>query len=324
MSAVTPPPTLPVLDEHIPDELKAIPQWVCWRWSFRDGKWTKPPVRALDGGPASHSDAATWAPYSAALRYRREHHLPGIGLVLTEDLGIVGFDGDKCRNAQTGAIDRWCQEIIDQWASYSNASPTQTGIRVFAYGHLPTDGKKRGPIEIYRSKRYLTVTGHRVDGTPATLRPAQAAIDALYARVAGDTTRRGGDSPPVWTAPCSTPAGDLRARAAAGRIRRATLALLDTPGQKGESELDMQLACGLVGAGLTADEVLALILDSVRGQSAADRKGSRYVDAYWKRTVENAAEHVGPVAEQPSGLRLRFTGAGHSSGVRTVSVKGGS
>jgi hypothetical protein len=303
------PAALEVLPNTIADELKAIPQWLCWDWAFRNMRWTKPPLDAKTGGAGSHSNPATWALFSVAMEYMQRHRLPGIGLALTADLGIVGADLDKCRDPQTGTIAPWAQAIIAQWSSYTNISPSETGIRIFGYGQLPEDGKRRGPIEIYRAKRYLTVTGHRIPGTPGTLQPAQAAIDALYRQVAGEIAQRDAHGPRVWTTPCTLPSSDLRARAASGRIKRTTLALLDSPGRPGDSEVDMHLACGLVGAGLTADEALALVLGSVRGQTTADRKGNRYVESYWRRTVENAARHVGPVVPL-AGLRMRFGDAG--------------
>ena len=102
---------------------------------------------------------------------------------------------------------------------------------------------------------------------------------------------------------------DPRERAAAGRIRRVTPALLDSTGPDGHtsaSEADSALACALVGAGLTADEVLALFLDSARGRDASTRKGERQGESYLRRTVEHAARYVGPVPAIANGSRVRL------------------
>ena len=49
-------PSLPALAA-----LQARPQWVVWDYRLNSGrtKWTKPPLRAVDGRNASHSDPST-------------------------------------------------------------------------------------------------------------------------------------------------------------------------------------------------------------------------------------------------------------------------
>jgi hypothetical protein len=51
------PVPLPVMAENIPDALKALPQWVCWRytWGSDAKKWTKPPLNPRTGNATSHN-----------------------------------------------------------------------------------------------------------------------------------------------------------------------------------------------------------------------------------------------------------------------------
>jgi hypothetical protein len=117
------------------------------------------------------------------------------------------------------------------------------------------------------------------------------------------TTRLDGN----WQ-PSPLSAGDLREKAANGRIRRETLALLDSAGPAGRqspSEADAAIAAGLIRAGLTASEALSLLMSSARGKDAVRRKGERYAEVYWQRTVARAGEWVGPVVEREDGRRLR-------------------
>ena len=103
---------------------------------------------------------------------------------------------------------------------------------------------------------------------------------------------------------------DLRERAAQGRIKRATLDLLNEAGPAGyqiASEADAALAAGLISAGLTAGEAYVLLLGSVRGDDAVTRKGERHGETYLRRTVAHAAAFVGPVVERPTGLRVRYS-----------------
>ena len=53
--------------------------------------------------------------------------------------------------------DAW--DIIRALDSYTEISPSGTGIRIFARGKLPPGGRKRGRFEMYETGRYLTVTG---------------------------------------------------------------------------------------------------------------------------------------------------------------------
>ena len=73
---------LSVVAENIPAELKATPQWVVWKYFFRD-KWTKPPFNAHTGNLAATNDPATWSNYETAEAAYRNGGFDGIGFVLT-------------------------------------------------------------------------------------------------------------------------------------------------------------------------------------------------------------------------------------------------
>ena len=140
-----------------------------------------------------------------------------------------------------------------------------------------------------------------------------AELAALHAELLGADGQAGRAVPAANThrhpwVPSTAAPGDLRERAARGRIRHGTLALLDLTGPAGypsASEADAAIAAALASAGLTEAEAFAVLIASARGRDAIRRKGARYAEAYWRRTVANAAAHVGPVLERPDGLRVR-------------------
>src|SRR5262245_56412963 len=103
------PVALPVSADRIPQALKTSPQFVGWRYEFRDAKYTKPPICIQTGEHASSTDLNTCTTYEQTLLAYRNgtHELDGIGYVLVEDNHIVGFDFDHCRNPDTGEIDSW-------------------------------------------------------------------------------------------------------------------------------------------------------------------------------------------------------------------------
>ena len=147
----------------------------------------------------------------------------------------------------------------------------------------------------------------------AAIQARQAELEALHAEIFGAEALRGRAAPSQnaphgsWVPSTVTPS-DLRDQAARGRIRCETLALLDSTGPAGyqsASEADAAIAAALASAGLTEAEAFGLVIASARGQDAIRRKGPRYAEAYWQRTVANAAAYVGPVLERPDGLRVR-------------------
>jgi putative DNA primase/helicase len=99
-------------------------------------------------------------------------------------------DLDDCRNPDTGEIAPWGKEIITALGSYSEVSPSQTGVKIFLKGKLPANAKhntphESGSIEVYDQGRYFTVTGEHIKGTPGTIEDRQAELTAMYDRVFG-------------------------------------------------------------------------------------------------------------------------------------------
>jgi hypothetical protein len=172
--------------ERIPAALREHPRWVLWRleWNAATGKWTKVPHRADGAGKASTTNPDTWSPFEAARdAYERgELDADGVGFVVGE--GIVGGDVDACRDPATGELTADAAAIIAEMRTYAEVSPSGTGVRYFALGELPAAGRKRGPFEMYDGDggRYLTVTGHQLDGTPDGIEPRDAELAAVHAR----------------------------------------------------------------------------------------------------------------------------------------------
>ena len=90
---------------------------------------------------------------------------------------LAGVDLDTCRDAETGDIAPWAQEIIDRFMTYTEVSPSGTGAKLFftiasadlaavktlfdgKYGRTFKNGEGEHPpgIEIYRGRHYFTVT----------------------------------------------------------------------------------------------------------------------------------------------------------------------
>ena len=170
----------------IPEELRTIARWVVWRSEPRagDDKPTKVPYNPLTRAKASSTDPRTWCSFEAAST--AEPDWSGIGFVLSDTDSITGIDLDHCRDPHTGDIASWAERIIRDVNSYTEVSPTGTGIHIFVHAALPKDGSKFGPIELYETKRYLTVTGVHVKGTPLTVEERTEAVATFHAQTKAD------------------------------------------------------------------------------------------------------------------------------------------
>jgi putative DNA primase/helicase len=165
-----------------PGELRTLDQFVCWREEVRAGEPTKVPY-SVAGGKASTTNPKTWAPLDAALSHAEEHGMSGVGFVFTEDDPFAGIDIDKCRDAETGEIEPWARKIVAAFDSYTEVSPSGTGLHIFVKATLPGPNNRKGPLEMYESGRYFTLTGEHLGGTPTEIHERQDVLERLYRHV---------------------------------------------------------------------------------------------------------------------------------------------
>lgn len=167
--------------EAIPDVLKQYPQWVCWRYVDRgpDHKPDKRPVNPHNLHNAGVNWPNTWSnfphTYTVYLMHRAQGvtgGIHGIGFVLTADDPFVGLDLDRC--VDEGHLSPWAQDILNQVPSYTEVSPSGTGLRILVTAPDFTQSRRRAHVEIYSRERFLTLTGNHLAGTPDDIRPCTA------------------------------------------------------------------------------------------------------------------------------------------------------
>jgi hypothetical protein len=199
-TVASPPPTTPPPNlGGIPEELRDTPRWVTWRYEprERDGAvtWTKVPYNANSPAAsptrASATDPTTWATVvTAVIAYLTGQNLglcDGIGLVLN-GTDFTAIDLDHVVDEQGRPHDE-AARIIHEVNSYTEISPSGTGLRIIARGALPAGGWRKTskfpiPIEMYDTERYVTMTGRHLARTPMTVEARPAELAALHARVA--------------------------------------------------------------------------------------------------------------------------------------------
>lgn len=194
------PDWLKVLSDSIPKELKALRQFLVWKAELRDKKWTKPPYNARNGNAGSSNNPDTWSTFEEAKWAYENGDWSGMGITMLPPL--VGVDLDHCVEPQTGAIAEWAMVIVRAFNSYTERSPSNTGLRILLKGKLPGHGLNRTVrnchVEIYDSGRYLTLTGHHVDVTPNTIEERQEAASQFYQWILDHTeTNKRSNSRPV-------------------------------------------------------------------------------------------------------------------------------
>ena len=95
------------------------------RWVLFDEN--KVPMQC-DGKNASSTNPDTWATYEEVKKaLPTTHQAVGVGVVLGD--GLCGIDLDHC--VKDGVIEPWAQTIINDLDSYTDISPSGTGIEKY-------------------------------------------------------------------------------------------------------------------------------------------------------------------------------------------------
>jgi primase-polymerase (primpol)-like protein len=155
---------IPPITENIPEQLTERPQWVCWRLEERDGKTTKVPYTpgTAVSRRASSNDLMTWRTFREVLDAYElgEPAYDGIGFMFCSADPFSGIDLDKCRDPETGEVEGWAQDIIDEvFEGHVEVSPSGTGIHIILPGVVRGGAVRKGLIEMYSQTRFFTVTG---------------------------------------------------------------------------------------------------------------------------------------------------------------------
>ena len=147
------------------------------RWAI--GR-SKTPYIADDSGKASSTDPSTWRPFADALAAVTLGKGDALWYALDPESGIVAVDLDKCRDPESGVLLPFARAFVALLDSYTEVSPSGTGVHVYLRATKPSDECKRGLVECYDRARFMSMTGDRLEGTPSTIEPRQAEIEAFF------------------------------------------------------------------------------------------------------------------------------------------------
>jgi primase-polymerase (primpol)-like protein len=96
----------------------------------------------------------------------------GIGFVLSDDDDVAGVDLDDCRDPETGEVTDFAYDVVNRLDSYTEVSPSGTGLHVLIQGELDDEFQQKDNeigLEMYDSKQFLTFSGRWVPSTPKTI-----------------------------------------------------------------------------------------------------------------------------------------------------------
>ncbi|MGN1457409.1 MAG: phage/plasmid primase, P4 family [Acutalibacteraceae bacterium] len=190
--------------KDIPQELKDLKQWVCYR--------DKAPLSPLYNGNASPTNPDHWGTFEQAVRAIEKYNYKGIGFVFTDTTPYCGIDIDHCINTDTGEINHNALDIIQTMDTYTELSPSGTGLHIIYKGkNHPTDWKKKKTdalgkgvdLEMYQEQRYFRVTGNQY-GDYSAVCEAESMAELVYNTYFSKTE----DKPVVTPTPDIQPLSD--------------------------------------------------------------------------------------------------------------------
>ena len=166
-----------------PVELTSTPRWLCWRLEPdpKGGKPRKVPYDPKNGHKASSTNPDTWGTLAEASAAKDKYMFAGVGYVFVEESGVVGVDIDHCID-ENGQLNDIAQTIIGQHPTYTEISPSGTGLHLFYHGPMPGKGNKNSNtgVEMYASARYFTMTGKQLPGSPDEIRDGAEALPWIH------------------------------------------------------------------------------------------------------------------------------------------------
>jgi hypothetical protein len=175
---------------NIPPELRTPPLWLQYYLVANDPK--KPGKK-----PSKHPCVKYSTPELRVANLRSLDHLltrpkqAGFQRYIDKAEGFVYVDLDKVRNVDTGVVEPWASELIDEVDSYTEVSASGTGFHVVCCGSLPEDFHvDPNQIEVYSGNilnKLLAMTGD-VYELHTAIENRQEKLERLLKRVKGSSS----------------------------------------------------------------------------------------------------------------------------------------
>ncbi len=230
----------------VPQEIRAYKQWLVWRYEPGPDKPRKVPYYVngtrRSGVQGSAADLAGLETFESAVRCLRSGAFDGVGLAVLENSPIKAIDLDNC--VTDGRLSAEAEAIVTEADSYSELSPSGSGVRILVFGVLPSKKAMNhyGPgrhVELFGTTGFVTITGNVLGDSG--IRPMSHAFQAWI------TSKVGAESKTAAPAPQLTLVIDEQQRVEL----RSALNYLDADDYESWIDVGMALkSLGDVGRGL--------------------------------------------------------------------------
>lgn len=149
--------------EAVPEELKELHHWGCFKLQPRGDKMTKIPVDPHTGGPGKSNDESTWSDFETAAEAMQDLGCDGLGFYFKPPYFGIDLDDVQTEiedyHRKNELKDNVVAEFIETIGSYTEYSVSGNGIHIIAKGELPEGGRRKGRVEMYDSGRFFAMTG---------------------------------------------------------------------------------------------------------------------------------------------------------------------
>lgn len=169
----------------IPQELRDRPQWLVWRFEPNPKGADKKPLKVpyytngskRFGTQGDEKDRKRLVTLDKAVAQLARANSPytGIGFAFLPGDGLIGVDIDKCIDAETGEVKEIALNAIAGCNSYTEYSPSGTGVHIICSGETETFKSNKIGLEVFAGRQYFTFTGRQYANSPATVNPMAAA-----------------------------------------------------------------------------------------------------------------------------------------------------
>lgn len=163
----------------IPSELRDRQQWLIWRFEDNpkkpEGKKLKVPYYANGtkrfGNQGDAKDRAKLVTFDGALKAMEGRNFSGVGFAFLPGDGLIGIDIDGCIDLETGEVSSMADELIRDCASYTEYSPSRTGVHIIVAGNTQTFKSDKIGLEVFSSSQFFTFTANVYGGSPCVIAP---------------------------------------------------------------------------------------------------------------------------------------------------------